>query len=102
MELVAAVNHQILWMRWVSIWQKPDTVDLIGQRATKPGQRCGIISMCAATSEDDVVSFNNEHLMAFLNELEHACQGEDVMLLCGTMSDNAQLVRKGFRHILSS
>jgi len=51
MELVAAVNHQILWMRWVSIWQKPGAVDLIGQRATKPGQRCGIISMCAATSD---------------------------------------------------
>ncbi len=77
-------------MRPVSIWQKPDAVDVTLLAKGQPS-KClddvgGNISMCADISEDGVVgcrpvlgSDNTEHLIAFLNELEQACQGEDVI-----------------------
>ncbi len=62
--------------------------------------------MCAAISEDGVVgcrpvlgSYNTEHLIAFLNELEQACQGEHVIYVIvwdNVSFHHAELVRERF------
>ncbi|KAL3996900.1 E74-like factor 3 [Sarotherodon galilaeus] len=114
MELDAAVNHH----KYIFVDEAGFNLaktrrrgrNLIGQRATiqVPGQRGGNISMCAAISEDGVVgcrpvlgSYNTEHLIGFfLNELEQACQGEDIVyvVVWDTVSfHHAQLVQQWFQ-----
>ncbi|KAL3971880.1 SH2 domain protein 1A [Sarotherodon galilaeus] len=113
MELDAAVNHH----KYIFVDEAGFNLaktrrrgrNLIGQRATiqVPGQRGGNISMCAAISEDGVVgcrpvlgSYNTEHLIVFLNELEQACQGEDIVYVVvwdNVSFHHAQLVQEWFQ-----
>ncbi len=113
MELDAAVNHH----KYIFVDEASFNLaktrrrgrNLIGQRATiqVPGQRGGNVSMCAAISEDGVVgcrpvlgSYNTEHLIAFLNELEQACQGEDVIYVIvwdNVSFHHAELIREWFQ-----
>ncbi|KAL3972979.1 myogenic factor 5 [Sarotherodon galilaeus] len=113
MELDAAVNHH----KYIFVDEAGFNLaksrrrgrNLIGQRATiqVPGQRGGNISMCAAISEDGVVgcrpvlgSYNTEHLIIFLNELEQACQGEDIVYVVvwdNVSFHHAQLVQEWFQ-----
>ncbi|KAI2646419.1 Insertion element IS630 uncharacterized 39 kDa protein [Labeo rohita] len=110
MELDAAVNHHKFIFVDEAGFNLAKTRrrgrNLIGQRATiqVPGQHGGNISMCAAISEDGVVgcrpvlgSYNTEHLIVFLNELEQVCQGEDIIYVVvwdNVSFHHAQLVRE--------